>query len=271
MAIITSIALDHEAYLGHDRETIGFEKAGILRQNKTLVYADDDPPESVLSQALNKSVQVYALRKAYNFVIEGDVFQATLQVASTVSGQRGKVTLDLPRPQLHPKPVLAALQAAQCLQDYLPVNTEHYMQAVSSITLQGRRQLFEEDGVKIILDIAHNPQASEALREYLIDNKVGDLHVVFGAMKDKNILHIVRPLADCTNFWYPVTLETKRSASKDMLMSVFKTIGLSCETCFTGSVNAFHEARKCARAGDTILVYGSFLMVGPILAERHLS
>ena len=49
-AVITTVDLDHQDYLGDDRESIGFEKAGILRAGKPCVLAEKDPPSSVLRQ-----------------------------------------------------------------------------------------------------------------------------------------------------------------------------------------------------------------------------
>ena len=52
LAIITTVDLDHQDYLGDTKEAIGYEKAGILRPNTPFIYADTTaPPESITKQA----------------------------------------------------------------------------------------------------------------------------------------------------------------------------------------------------------------------------
>ena len=51
VAVISSIGIDHVDYLGGTRESIGFEKAGILRSGRPGVCADPDPPQSLLAHA----------------------------------------------------------------------------------------------------------------------------------------------------------------------------------------------------------------------------
>ena len=50
-AVLTSIALDHTEYLGPDRETIGFEKAHVMRPGKPAIVSDPQPPASVVDHA----------------------------------------------------------------------------------------------------------------------------------------------------------------------------------------------------------------------------
>ena len=68
LAIITSVDIDHVAFLGDNREVIGFEKAGILRPGIPAVYADIDPPESVLQQAAAQKVQLERPGETYQLV-----------------------------------------------------------------------------------------------------------------------------------------------------------------------------------------------------------
>ena len=51
VSVITNIAIDHTEYLGDTRESIGTEKAGIMRTAKPCICGDQDPPDSVLAYA----------------------------------------------------------------------------------------------------------------------------------------------------------------------------------------------------------------------------
>ena len=51
IAVITSIAMDHQQLLGNDRDAIADKKAGICRRGKPMVCADNNPPESLLMAA----------------------------------------------------------------------------------------------------------------------------------------------------------------------------------------------------------------------------
>src|SRR5690606_560710 len=68
VAVITTVDLDHQEWLGGDREAIGFEKAGIARAWKPLVLGDDDPPSSVLRHAY--AIGASAVRMGCDFFFE---------------------------------------------------------------------------------------------------------------------------------------------------------------------------------------------------------
>src|SRR3954467_5299640 len=66
-AIITSIDLDHMDYLGPDRESIGREKAGILREGRPAIVSDPVPPHSVLQYAQALGADLWLLGRDFNF------------------------------------------------------------------------------------------------------------------------------------------------------------------------------------------------------------
>ena len=68
VAVITTVDLDHQDWLGDDREAIGFEKAGIARAWKPLVLGEDDPPSSVLRHAY--AIGASAIRAGCDFFFE---------------------------------------------------------------------------------------------------------------------------------------------------------------------------------------------------------
>ncbi|MEQ1776646.1 MAG: Mur ligase family protein, partial [Burkholderiales bacterium] len=57
-AMVMSVAIDHQDYLGDTREKIGFEKAGIFRAGKPAICSDADPPQSLVDHAMATGAQL---------------------------------------------------------------------------------------------------------------------------------------------------------------------------------------------------------------------
>ena len=70
VAVLTSVELDHQEYLGHDRETIGADKAGVFRPGKPCVLAESDPPSSVLRHAYE--IGAFAIRANADYLVAVD-------------------------------------------------------------------------------------------------------------------------------------------------------------------------------------------------------
>ena len=102
VAVITTVDLDHQDWLGKDREAIGFEKAGIARAWKPLVLGDDDPPASVLRPRLRDRCLGDPRRLRF-------LLRALSGRARTGAGAKSDYALELPRPRAG-----GAGAAAQC-------------------------------------------------------------------------------------------------------------------------------------------------------------
>ncbi len=130
LAIITTIDFDHQTFLGNTKEAIGFEKAGILRANKPLIFADNNPPKSILKQAHAHNTPLYLYGREYNYLLRANGLQFVTS----------EQIIDLPQPQLHCNAVAAAIMASICLQTLLPVQYSQLMQGIKSASLMGRLQ-----------------------------------------------------------------------------------------------------------------------------------
>ena len=87
-------------------------------------------------------------------------------------------------------------------------------------------------------------------------------------MSDKNLLEMVIPLRDLVNHWYPTIIAGKRAASMELISSIFSSVLPDKQiTCFPDLINAYETAVSNYSAGDLIVVYGSFLIVGVVLAN----
>lgn len=260
LSIITTIDYDHQDYLGNTLEDIGYEKAGILRQGKPFIYADNNPPSSILNLALDLATPTYFYGTQFSLQEHTEFWEI-----SCLDIQIKK----LPKPRIQLKSASAAIVACLLLQQDLPISYEHLHTAMNSIFNPGRLQLVQGN-IDILYDVAHNAQSAKLLTETIkalnIKNRI---HAVFSALKDKDIFGLIYPLKDCVDRWYPAQLNHNRAPSTDMLIAIFKEAEIFVESCYTSPLIAFQTALNNAKTGDLIVVYGSFFTVGQVMAVQH--
>lgn len=260
LSIITTIEYDHQDYLGTTLESIGYEKAGILRQGKPFIYADKTPPSSIIQVARNLAVPCYFYDIDFSIHEESGFWEFN---------GLGKQIKELPKPKIQLKSASAALMACLLLAQDMPVSQRHLNLAMENITVLGRLQ-FHQSSISILYDVAHNAQSARLLAETMKNKEIkGQVHAVFSALKDKDILGLIFPLKDCVDRWYPSQLDNKRASSATLLCSIFEEAGIFVEVCYTSPLIAFQTALSQATAGDLILVYGSFFTVGQVMAAQH--
>lgn len=257
VAIITTVDLDHQEHLGDTVDEIGFEKAGILRPHQVFIYADTAPPSSVVAYAKALNTQMKCLGVDYTFRESQDDLQITHQ-----SGE----SIHLPRPGINLKAAAAAVVASGILLDKLPISSAQLASAMQVVTLPGRQQVVP-GVVTRVFDVAHNPQAVSLLAEFLKHYpSCGKIHAVFSGLKDKDLCGLIRPMKAYVDFWYLATLTGKRAAVEHMLLAALQTEGIAEAPCFSNPAIAYHAAIAQAKPGDLIVIYGSFLMVGAVMA-----
>ncbi len=259
LAIITTIDLDHQEYLGNTKEAIGYEKAGILRSGIPFIYADTSPPESIINQALLLNTKMFCLGENFSFQTSEDSLQIILE---------NKELAKLPLPKLNTKAATAAIMASFSLNAVLPVTPGHWKNAMETVSIAGRQQVLQ-GVVTTLFDVAHNPQAVSLLVDFIQNlQPQGSVHAIFSALKDKNLCGLINPMRFCVDFWYPAVLSGKRASSKSLLMTAFKE-ALNIEpVCFESPSHAYRGAIQQAMPGDLIVVYGSFLTVSAVMAAE---
>ncbi|MCR9191889.1 MAG: Mur ligase family protein [Gammaproteobacteria bacterium] len=260
LSIITTVGLDHQAILGDDKEAIGKEKAGILRQHRPFIYADVSPPATVLAQAQALETELYVLGIEYDHRIVGDELHIHQSFQSPIV---------LPLPKLHPNAAAAAVMATLCLRSVLPVRESDWRAAMQTMCIKGRQQWIEGD-VSYLYDVAHNAQAVALLAQRLTENKPsGKVHAIFSALKDKEICGLISPLSSIVEQWYPSCLRGKRATEPKVLQDAFvTTLGFQPEL-YADPIQAHQAAQHAAQPGDLILVYGSFVLVGAVMGHHN--
>lgn len=254
VAVITTVDIDHRDWLGDDREAIGAEKVGIARAGKPLVLGEDDPPASVLSRAY--AIGASALRAGCDFFFE------TTSVESWRWWEVG-FALDLPMPRLAAPVQLrnaaTAIAAVRALNKRLPRSA--FATGIAAASIPARWQRFDHGGVEVVVDVAHNPQAAQALAMALRQTPAtGRTVAVFAALGDKDIAGIVAGLAASVDDWLLAGLATagpRGLAIGDFMQRLEGTVAAGGEP-FPTIEAALQAALGRAAAGDRVLVFGSF-------------
>jgi dihydrofolate synthase/folylpolyglutamate synthase len=268
-AIVTSIDMDHMEYLGDTREKIAFEKAGIFRSGKPAVCGDPVPPQALIDHANAIGADLWLMGRDYNF--QGDKQQWGWAGRSKRFSGLGYPALRGANQLLNASAVIAALIAVR---DRLPVGAQEIRNGMAWVELPGRFQVLPGQPT-IILDVAHNPHASAALAQNL-DNMAYHPYTiaVFGAMADKDIQGVMKPMLDKVDFWYFCDLPTARAATAEALAKQLRELGFkegkdSGIEVFESPELAYQAALKKAGEGDRITVFGSFYTVAGVLAYRN--
>ena len=264
-SVITSIDLDHMDLLGHDRESIGREKAGIMRTGRPVIVSDPVPPQSVVSHAREIGADLWLFGRDFNFT--GDKQQWGW-------AGRGRRYSGLAYPALrganqlvNASGVLAALEALRSL---IPVTAQAIRNGLAMVELPGRFQIVPGQPA-LVFDVAHNAHAVATLTENL--DAMGfypTTHAVFGAMADKDVMPMLARVAPLVDRWYFCDLPTERAAKAAQLLEKWHTTNSSSKVQASSYANpqaALNAAVAAADPADRIVVFGSFFTVGGILAN----
>jgi dihydrofolate synthase/folylpolyglutamate synthase len=274
-AVITSVDLDHMEYLGPDRESIGYEKAGIMRTGRPVVVSDPVPPQSVLDRALEVGADLWRLGRDFHFA--GDKQQWGWTGRNRRYSGLAYPALRGANQLVNAAGVLAALEA---LHPRLPVTAQAVRTGLALVELPGRFQIVPGQPT-LVLDVAHNPHSVAALAENL--DAMGfypTTHAVFGAMADKDLRPMFERVNPLIDRWYFTDLPLGRAATAMDLAAIWQGTNTRSDTASSrhGSpVEALAAAVSAADPADRIVVFGSFFTVGgvlqdgvPRLAAKHL-
>ncbi len=251
IAVLTTIDLDHQAFLGNTREKIGFEKAGIMRAHALAVVGDLNVPNSVVEYAEEIKVHAYYRNKQFSIIQHNNLWSYTFKDI-TYS--------DLFLPHIPIDNVATALTVLSLLDinfDFSKINS-----IIENTKVAGRTELFTQH-CDILLDVGHNPQAARYLASKLENTKYQRIFAVVGMLIDKDITNALHPLMSKVDQWFLGNLLVSRGATAEDLE---EKINLSSEyvNCFDNVTEAFRMASSIAGSRDLILVYGSFYTVAEI-------
>ena len=257
VSLISTIDIDHEKWLGNDRNSIAREKSGIFRSMRPAICADLNPPESIPEIA--NLVGANLLRSGHEFSHKIS--------PSSWTWQSGEVRItDLPIPgdlNFQVENASGVLMVLQTITEYFPVEKQSIIKGLEKFRLPGRFHVVP--GIMpIIMDVAHNRQSAANLAVN-ISNLVntGKIKLVLAMLKDKNHSAFITELLPYVDTWYLSTLGTNRGATSTELANTLKLIDKTAEMyTFNNLDNAISRAYSEATSGDRLLISGSFITVG---------
>jgi dihydrofolate synthase / folylpolyglutamate synthase len=266
VAVLCSIGFDHRDWLGDTLEQIGAEKAGIFRAGQKVVLGSPDMPQSVWQTAKTLGCELWTAEREFSWQLRDR--------APGVSGWDYRCSLcelpQLPAPtlagQIQYRNAASALTALQLLNAPGRCDRARIERGLTSVSLPGRFQIVPGE-VEWILDVAHNEPAAVVLAAALRERKrAGRTWAVLGMLSDKDAAAIAALLDPLIDGWVLTGIGDEprglsAAALRERLPPLRGEIELTDEVA-----QGCQRARSLARAGDRVIVLGSFHVVGPALA-----
>ncbi|MEI2615830.1 MAG: bifunctional tetrahydrofolate synthase/dihydrofolate synthase [Methylotenera sp.] len=276
-AIVTSVDLDHQEFLGDTREAIGFEKAGVFRALKPAICGDTSPPNSLVQYAKKIHANFKTIHQDFGIKLTENGWQYTAH---------GTVVYSLPLPALQGDYQLinaaCAVAAVESLQICLPVSEAAIGNGLRKVKVAGRFQILHQHNpgkisTTLIFDVAHNPHAAKALAQNLNGYKnSGKTFAVFAMLADKDIRGVVEAVMHEIDAWYVATIDHVRGEKAENLAGLIAAIQPQAQVkTFHDAYIAYQHARIDLEAcndvneNDKIVVFGSFFTVSTVM--QHLA
>jgi dihydrofolate synthase/folylpolyglutamate synthase len=270
VSVITRITHDHQNYLGHSLAKISREKAGIIKEGVPVISGcRDGAPMRVIRNRAKK--------------VQAPLLESFRESRVRIKGERrGRFTIDLQttrRQYRNLRLPLAgeyqiqnatlAVMAIESLESF-PVKIGDIRRGMKKVRWAGRLDEYESRR-KTLLDGAHNPDAAQRLRDYLIGRQEKEFHFVFGAVRDKNIRKIGACLFPIATSIHLTPLTNSRTSSPDEIAGMHKKFN-SRMNMHSDMRQALYAAwRQCSPEG-LVIVTGSLYLVGELLPliQKHV-
>ncbi len=256
VALITTIDIDHIDWLGDNRETIGLEKAGILRANKPAVCSDPNPPLSIIKHAKQLATKLHCIQRDFTYQKTEDGW--TWQTDD-------EILIDLPKPNLYGdfqlQNAAGVLMVLNLLQ--LPIIPS----GLTNAYIPGRFQVLP-GAITRIFDVAHNPLGAKVLTATLQQYPCkGKTHIILGMLEKKDIAGFITIMQNSGTDWHIAPLNTPNTATTECLSDNLLATGNNNITTYLSITKAYNNVLSIAKDGDRILITGSFYTVAEVLSQ----
>jgi dihydrofolate synthase/folylpolyglutamate synthase len=258
VAVLTTVDLDHQEYLGGDRETIGADKAGIFRAGKPCVLGERDPPSSVLAHAYR--IGAFAIRAQSDYLIERHGRHWTWREPG--------YAIELPTPLLDAPAQVDNAAAAIAALRALPVDIPDaaLREGVAAARAPGRLQRIG-DAPQVLVDVAHNPQAARQLAAWLAQH-ARPTQAVYAALRDKDVAAVAGELDPLVEHWHLAGIADaglRDLSGAELATRLDETIPPGRRTVHADIATALARATHAAGPDGRVLVFGSFHTVAEVL------
>jgi dihydrofolate synthase / folylpolyglutamate synthase len=254
IAVITTIGLDHQDYLGTDTEQIGAEKSGILRHGCLAVIGEPQPPQSVVDAVARNAACAYWQGREFSYRLDSQQFSWSSGTGLNMTG---------PIPAIPAANAATALKVLELTGQLDKIDVPGLLRQVS---VPGRCQLLA-NRPDVLADVAHNPQAVAYLCQQIQGRNWQRLHLVVGMLRDKDIRACFELLIPFKPIWYLADLPGPRAATAETLASYLP--GQDNVFSYNNVQSAYQQARKNAAEDDLILVFGSFLTLAEVMESDN--
>ena len=268
-AVVTSVDLDHQAFLGDTVEQVAFEKAGVFRSGKPAICGQTPPPESLRRHAGEIGAELLLIKRDFDFSTLENV-QWSYRYHPQNSDGRTRNRNALPFPALRGAYQLSnaacALTVLECLGDRLPVDIAAIKRGLLLVENPGRFQVLPGRPLTV-LDVGHNPHAARALRRSLINLMFAEKRTaVFSILADKDIDGVLDIVKDQFDEWHIAPLDVPRGMTAEALVRKLSEHDIENVKVFENIEKAYRAALEKAGENDRIVVFGSFHTVAAVMA-----
>lgn len=270
VAVITSVDLDHEAFLGDTVEKVAFEKAGIMRAGKPVICAQIPVPHSLSSHAAEVGADLLLLGRDFDchkMEMQQWSYRFHPQESSLYTGEHARHALPIPvlRGNFQLSNAACALTVLECLSERLPLDIGAIKRGLLRVRHPGRFQVLPGRPVTV-LDVGHNPHAARALRSSLIALPYAEKRMaVFSMLADKDIDAVLEIIKDQFDCWLIAPLALPRGMTIQALQEKFIQHNITAVTAYHDVKEAYQAALSEAGENDRIVVFGSFHTVAEII------
>jgi dihydrofolate synthase/folylpolyglutamate synthase len=263
-AAITSIAFDHEQYLGHTLAAIAAEKAGVIRPGIPVVIGPLGPEARhvVRSACLAAGARLVDAQEDTQMVSKTADGRTAIKL-NTASADYGWIPLGLRGAHQVPN-ALVAVRMLEELGRLLPVGRDAIIAGLRDVRWPGRLQLLDAaKGRRVLLDAAHNPAGASALAAYLTREFPEPLPLVFGAMRDKNAAEMLKILLPSAAVVVVTEPGNSRARPAGELAALLRAISPDCR--IEVEPNPMAALERAWTYGPLVSVAGSIFLVGDLL------
>ena len=254
VAVVTSIGLDHQDYLGDNLEQIGVEKAGVFRRGQMVV----------LGASITDSVHQRARELGCRIARAGSEFSVQQTADDWNFCSDGLSLNKLPHGRLAAENCATGLAVAQWIELRSPpsaaLTREVVVAALDRSWMPGRFEVVRRDERRWVLDVAHNPAGAAFLCGQLSRHAQGRVLAIIGSLRDKDTSGIIAALQSVIGPVICVGVEGDRGLGAAELAA--RLPAEMNHQCSPDLAAAMSRARSLTSSGDVILLCGSFAIVG---------
>lgn len=270
LTIITPISFDHTAYLGTDILQIAFEKAGIIKKNTPCVIGPQS--DDVYNLLFNKCDEM----ESSSFCYEYDFYAEKTDSGFNYSSKQ--FNLALPAPNLigdhqiyNAASVIASIML---INDKFKITSSQISEGLTSTNWPGRLQLVDAlkakelagDNVDIYLDGAHNAAGAFCLSNWVRDNLNGDVYLILGMTRNRDILSFCNFFKDCITSGFAVNVESEPSSYGATALAQKATEAGIKFTASNSLQEAMSNIKQLHRKNPvTIIITGSLFLISDFL------